>query len=164
MFSDHHDLDKVDVQLNWFWLRFIGCVPISIQSTEWRGPIMYYIMTNIIYLSLSYPTIFHHIYSSHFFIIFIICPPPQTITIAKFVDLPWLKYILKHLTVFLKTLITIKIGFGQQTLILTLAFIVTPFIANRAIVKYLPGVRCIYMRWENMTLALFVELKRQVEY
>ena len=67
MFSDHHDLDKVDVQLNWFWLRFIGCVPISIQSTEWRGPIMYYIMTNIIYLSLSYPTIFHHIYSSHLF-------------------------------------------------------------------------------------------------
>ena len=47
---------------------------------------------------------------------------------------------------------------------MTLALIVTTFVATLAIVKYLPGVRCINMRWENMTFALFVQLKRLVEY
>ena len=110
---------------------------------------------------------FFIIFTPHiFFITLIIRPPPQTITFAKFVDF-LLKYILKHLSVFLKkgsTLITIKIGFGQQTSILTLALIVTTFIATIAIVKYLLGVWYIKMRSENMTFALFVELKRLLEY
>ena len=123
MFSDHHDdhnLDKDDAQLNWLWLRFIGCVPISIQSTEWRGPTMilhhdqHHIYIKYIYLYHIQP--FFIIFTPHiFFFILMICPLLQTIRNDNFVDF-WMKYMFSYMKyIFFRkgsTLITIKIGFG----------------------------------------------------